>query len=704
MNKIVFLLVILASSSVIAELPISQTKFRKAPIEMVVKYAESDNPEAQLELAMRYYAGHQVERDVAQAFQWMNLSAEQRHPEAMYLLSLMYADGVGVMADLQKEELWFAKAIAALPTDERLRLRYKQGLTRSDDPQAFLQKCADAGYVPALLDLGLPVAKELYAVGKFEDAVSIFQQLADNGSVEGAYYLARIYDLGQGGLQADAVEAFVYYKKAAEEGYVQAQFELAAMYDEGRGTAKDPEQATLWYRQAAEKGHVEAQVLTAETEFVRAVAAQSIAQTGAGDAVSLNDYKRHLRNSVKWYRAAAEQNDSDALYVMGRLSASGEGVPKDFKAAVRYYKVAFAQGNAEAGFYLGLMLHAGLGVPKDLSAAIQNYKIAADKGIRGAQYYLGNCYRFGVGVPQHPMKGEGIYYGKILRDIQGKLSDRTAGTGSGYWGLVAAREYGLILWQRASSFDKYSAAAGWVGMAAQNGNIPAQKIFLQMLEQTNRSKLGGKGVVFEEHQANPAADAVRLRRTPVVFPYLQRDVEELFAETKARQPIMTVKTSSGVYKNVAGDDMKGLLMKYRRPSSSQAVGFSGIVLAGIELTNRETGERYWSLGEYLDRDPTYTIASVSDLFVSVDQASYPDAKISGWAVVYGHLLPDGRTIAVFDVRQSKTDSFSELFERNRYSTVIDNTIVSSIDYDYIVDKADVSDSDSLLDVIFGNGE
>jgi len=64
MKKVVFLLSIFISGMAIAELPIPQTKFRKAPLEMVVKYAENDNSEAQLELALRYYDGHEVKEDL----------------------------------------------------------------------------------------------------------------------------------------------------------------------------------------------------------------------------------------------------------------------------------------------------------------------------------------------------------------------------------------------------------------------------------------------------------------------------------------------------------------------------------------------------------------------------------------------------------------------------------------------------------------
>ncbi len=690
MKKWVFLQVLFVGGIVLAELPIPATTYRKAPLATVQQDAEGGSAEAQLELALRFYAGHQVEKDWQQALQWMQLSADQAHPEAFTLLSRMYAEGIGGGADAEKAEFWFAKALAMDPDNSELQLQYMQYLSDGRNPESFLKKCADAGYAPALLDIGLPAAEKLYLAGQIEDAVPLFQQLDENGSAEGAYYLARVYDLGQGGLQPDPVEAFLYYKKASEGGHAPAQLELARMYAKGRGTVEDPEQAEFWYRQAAGNGYAEAQVQVAEIAFSKAVEAEAGAlEADAGSAVR-NEYEKQLRQAVIWYKAAAAQHHADALYMMGRLTASGEGVRKDYEAAVRYYEEAAGLGHAESVFYLGLMYQAGLGVAENVGRAVELYQQAAEKGVTGALYYLANCYRFGVGVQKQPVRGEAIYYGKILKDFVSDVEEGDEGDAgreiSDSWVLAAAREYAVIRWRKASVREKFIEAAGWAGMAAQNGDVIAQDIFLKMNERTRRSYRDGERdshyeAIFE-HPAQPETDAVAKKRSPFFFPYVLRDVDDLYARSDVQENIVFVQTQGAVIQNVAGDDdLQELYIVYRRPPTRYSVGFSGILLIGVEFENYKTGEKYWSFCERHDDASVFSSGAYIDLSVFMDVTSYPNLRVTDWSVVYGHLLEKGAAIAVFDSKDKSksTGGLPELFLRNRYSKKIENTAVATID-------------------------
>jgi TPR repeat protein len=241
-----------------AELPIPQTSFRKASLSTLQKYVSDGNAEAQLELALRTYAGHQVQKNPAGALQLMQLAAQQQHPEALYLLSRMYAEGIGTKPDPEAEELWFAKAIAASPDNQTLLSLYGAYMNDSSRAQRVLKKCADAGYRPAVLRFRFPEAVRFYQNEQYEDALLRFLELAERGSVESAYYAGRIYADGRGNLEADPVEAFVFFKQAAEGGYARAQYELALCYEKGSGVQTDSAQAALWHRKAAENGHMKA--------------------------------------------------------------------------------------------------------------------------------------------------------------------------------------------------------------------------------------------------------------------------------------------------------------------------------------------------------------------------------------------------------------------------------------------------------------
>lgn len=671
MKKLLFVGLVLSVLAAVAELPILPTTYRKAPLKIVKEQAEAGKAEAQIELALRYYAGHQVEKNAGMAFQLMHLAADQQHPEALFLLSRMVAEGIGTKADPEKEERWLAKAIVVASDNEELFARYEQIVGDEARSERFLKKCADAGYQPAVLLMQLPQALTLYKKGQFEDALPLFLKLAENGSAESAYYAGRIYADGKSNLAVDAIEAFVWFKQAAEGGYARAQYEVAVRYKNGEGVGVDHDRSAVWFRKAAGQGHANAQYRLAEMEFDRAVAAESVADPDDDSDPKWIEYRRALRKAVGGYQAAAKQEHVESLFVLGRLYASGEGVVRDLKQAMACFEEAFSLGHAEAGFYLGLMHHAGLGAKKDVLLAIEYYQKAADHGVSGALYCLANCYRFGSGVAKHPPKGEGVYYGKILKPF---LIQSNGVAAVDKWVLKAAREYGVLKWNQSGSVDELSDAITWVGLAAQNQDAVAVGVFQAMQQQLWRMKeFEATYERMTETSVNPAADLLARNRRMGFLPYVERTSTEVPYGAKIQR------ISDNLGEGASGVGREGLHIKYMRPATSRGLGFSGVVLVGLEFEHRKTGERYWTFAEHLDREPLIEDRSVCDLVVSVSESAVPDSKLTGWAVVYGQLQPDGRTISVFDARDDKTDGMAVLFARNRYSTAVEFSIDAGLD-------------------------
>ena len=87
---------------------------------------------------------------------------------------------------------------------------------------------------------------------------------------------------------------------------------------------------------------------------------------------------------IEQIRRAAEVEDANAQYELGRRYKLGLGVPKDDREAVKWYLKAANQGNAAGQFWLGAMYDHGRGVPKDavkayawmILAAAQRHKSA----------------------------------------------------------------------------------------------------------------------------------------------------------------------------------------------------------------------------------------------------------------------------------------------------------------------------------------
>lgn len=94
--------------------------------------------------------------------------------------------------------------------------------------------------------------------GRYAEAFSLYQQLAEQGHAKAQFNLGVMYDQGQYVTQ-DYAEAVSWYLKAAEQGNTNAQYNLAVKYQAGQGVIQDHTKAAYWYRKAAEEGNANGQ-------------------------------------------------------------------------------------------------------------------------------------------------------------------------------------------------------------------------------------------------------------------------------------------------------------------------------------------------------------------------------------------------------------------------------------------------------------
>ncbi len=84
----------------------------------------------------------------------------------------------------------------------------------------------------------------------------------------------------------------------------------------------------------------------------------------------------HLEDAFKRNLNAAEQGDTDALFIVGDMYFKGYGVPQDKEAAFKWYILAAEQGVAEAHNKLGCMYGNGDGVRQDYVIAYTWFAVA----------------------------------------------------------------------------------------------------------------------------------------------------------------------------------------------------------------------------------------------------------------------------------------------------------------------------------------
>lgn len=111
-----------------------------------------------------------------------------------------------------------------------------------------------------------------------------------------------------------------------------------------------------------------------------------------------------LLEGVKLLQQAADQDNSDAIYLLAQLNFFGNfSHPRNFKVAFDHYKrLAEVNGNSSAQYMVGLMYATGVGdaVERDQAKALLYHTFAADQGHTKSEMTVAARYLSGIGVPK----------------------------------------------------------------------------------------------------------------------------------------------------------------------------------------------------------------------------------------------------------------------------------------------------------------
>lgn len=106
------------------------------------------------------------------------------------------------------------------------------------------------------------------------------------------------------------------------------------------------------------------------------------------------DYQLAMRE----YLTAANQGNSKAMRMIGRLHGNGLGVTQDWTQALEWYHKADLAGNDEAALMIAMRYYGGEGVTKDYAKAMEWFMKAVDRGNADAMNHIGGLYAEGAGV------------------------------------------------------------------------------------------------------------------------------------------------------------------------------------------------------------------------------------------------------------------------------------------------------------------
>jgi len=158
------------------------------------------------------------------------------------------------------------------------------------------------------------------------------RKAANLGLPRAQFYLAKMYEVGEGGVKKDLAEARRWTERAATAGEARAMHNLALYYYKGEGGERNSTKAASWFRRASDLGLVDSQFNLAQ-----------LYEGGWG--VSQNPTEAY-----KWYLIAARSGDAAsrarAMALRSQLTAEGQRIAERSASGFRSQAAAPAQAVA----------------------------------------------------------------------------------------------------------------------------------------------------------------------------------------------------------------------------------------------------------------------------------------------------------------------------------------------------------------------
>jgi TPR repeat protein len=183
------------------------------------------NGYAEARLGDLYAEGLGVVPNLQVAADWRERAARRGNIDAQLKLGRMYLQGDGVAQDLARAREWLQAAAEGGDSEAAYLLShlYKHGLGGPRDPTVagnWLARSAERGYLESIMLL-----HAIKSFGRHYDRTlsgTALQQLAADGDADAQYQLGLHYEAGSGGERRDATLAAAWFQRAASQGNEQA--------------------------------------------------------------------------------------------------------------------------------------------------------------------------------------------------------------------------------------------------------------------------------------------------------------------------------------------------------------------------------------------------------------------------------------------------------------------------------------------------
>ena len=310
-----------------------------------------------------------------------SLAANVSNPEAVYLLSVLYAEGKGVSQDVGKAKELLNEAASGGSLAAKFEVERPVVRVNDAPPEEAMLKivmdAAAAGSPQAQTELAILLLKGSGTEKNTSRALALLKSAAQHGNPDAEYELGKIYasgslgdrnrkraldlfELSAGqGHSCAALEAALLHKRevagkpepdkilsflkqAADGGEGAAHLELAKIVSSGRLVPPDATVAAQHYLKAAELENKEARMVVLKSFFnkepVSPITSQDkpLAKTIAEEIQSQAD----KASIFEWAKQYAESGPSIAQYYLGTCYNEGIGTEKDLDKALDYFAQA----------------------------------------------------------------------------------------------------------------------------------------------------------------------------------------------------------------------------------------------------------------------------------------------------------------------------------------------------------------------------
>ena len=304
------------------------------------------------------------------------LAAQSDNVDAIVRLANKYYNGEGVDPSAAKAK-WYMEKLT-FPPFYAIKLAYKLRGVRSEEAPSLTMHDKRS------------LARELLggarSLGEPEAELLLLTELADMGDSDAMYSLAeKLYR--EGGVE-NAEEIIRILTRAAASGNAQAYMKLGRIYVEGAIQKQNIKLALGYFEAAARGGIAEAYEMMGDVFHAKSNPERNV-------AYACELYEKAARGGVKSAEAKAEGIKEARQDYFCRADALEDSDPK---AAFRFFAIATGMGYLPATLRLARCYALGIGTKISRPDAHYWYKNAADSGYEDAYFPLAICYSRGIGT------------------------------------------------------------------------------------------------------------------------------------------------------------------------------------------------------------------------------------------------------------------------------------------------------------------